>query len=312
MKTFFAPFVFAAVILGFTVSVSADTLPFDWNNPENATVFASQVATFSYGQRPVEIDYAIKDNVLYSRINFTSETDAQAHVEWISQGLNIFGGNERATGDSQEHEFYNKNSDFWRDYKYAVDNDNVYVVGIDIYEQGDSSAGDQYFKANTFTTKHLTDAARENFLDYLEALPSTDTFIRMNAEAEYTYGYSHGLNYWAGDGNAESFGYGRTDYDGKVSATYSDEQLSVFIGNEFISSFNTYDTYLEYAVNLDGLGLEHYNGIHIGSQLEGYYTFLEFPSANAATPEPATALILGFAGCLALPFLRRKTKSVKN
>jgi hypothetical protein len=35
-------------------------------------------------------------------------------------------------------------------------------------------------------------------------------------------------------------------------------------------------------------------------------------SANVVTPEPATALILSFAGVLALPFLRRKNKKAKN
>ncbi|MDR2757687.1 MAG: PEP-CTERM sorting domain-containing protein [Planctomycetaceae bacterium] len=303
MKTFLISSVFAAVLLGFTVSVSADTAFFDWNNPNDALVFTTQIAAFSYGQRPVEIDYAVKDNVLYSRIKF----DNPSHAEFVSHGLNIFGGNEQVAGNSQDNSFYSKNTQFWNDYKFAVQNYNVYTIDIDIQENMD--ADDQYFIANTFTTKYLTEEGKKKFINDVIENPYYDESIhKINA----LYTYNKGISYLAGDENFVQYAsMGHKSYSGTTfTATYADEHLSVLANNEFLSGFNTYGNYLEYAVNLDGLGLDNYNGIHIGSQMEGYYTFLDFSEGtfHAATPEPATLLIFGLAGGIAIPFLRRKKR----
>jgi hypothetical protein len=310
MKTFLFPFVFAAVILGFAVSVSADTTLFDWEDPGNAIVFATEISGLSHGERPVEIDYAIKDNVLYSRVTFSDNGGVLGSdlVQAGFKGLNIFGGYERAVGNPQDNNqfFYRDNSsNFWTYYEYAATNDDVYAA----YLQAEGAF------AKVFASGYLSDTYDEgwenSYRNYFtenivkesgSLVDGVDMFTKYESAA-YWVDEEAGIS----NKNIGTFMEG-TDFE----ATYLDGVLTISANDNFLFSLNYVEgnDYFEYAFSLDGLGLDHYNGIHIGSQRENYYTFLDFSEGtfHAGTPEPATALILGLAGSIAIPLLRRKTK----
>ncbi|MDR2757684.1 MAG: hypothetical protein LBC20_18490 [Planctomycetaceae bacterium] len=301
MKTFFYFLVFAVVILGFTASVSADTALFDWANPSNALVFATEISSLSHGERSVEIDYAVKDNVLYSRMTF----DNNDYAELGFQGLNIFGGNERAVGspETDSRFFYkdNSSSNLMDYYEYAVQNDNVIAADYRV------SYGTTL--AYIFDTNFLNEFGKDYFANEIVDIAGSfvdgiNSMFTMHNGAYYVVNEEDGFL---------ANQYGEWLYGGatEFTATYSDGVLTVLANGEFLASFSySGGDYLEYAFSLEGLGLDNYNGIHLASQLENYYTFLDFSQGTfyASTPEPATALIFGLAGGIAIPFLRRKRK----
>ncbi|MDR2439216.1 MAG: hypothetical protein LBE12_07600 [Planctomycetaceae bacterium] len=315
MKTFLFPFVFAAVVFGLTVSVSADTTLFDWEDPGNAIVFATELATFSKASPDqwVEIDYAIKDNVLYSRITKVADTPA-SNLGFTD--LHIFAGAQRADGypEGTGSDFFSvSNESFWGEYENAVLNDAMRFVELMSDKTYD------LVTTSVLDTNYLIDRTKNNF-------QTVSTEYAENLNEVYMTAINSSAYYMVQDGEillSQTQAYeGYQGYDGTttdIDAVYNDGIFTISANGNFLFSFSysNMNDYIEYAINLDGIGSglgDDFHGIHIGSQREGYYTFLELPSTSiiAGTPEPATALILGFAGGIAIPLLRRKTKKAQK
>ncbi|MDR0337917.1 MAG: hypothetical protein LBI18_12585, partial [Planctomycetaceae bacterium] len=256
MKTFFSQLFFAVAMFSGVVSVLADTTLFDWNDPGNAVVFATEITTLSHGGRPVEVNYAIKDNTLYSRVSFgdvlyddgATEPSSEAASRGL-RGFNIFGGYERAAGNVQEdyNFFFSRPNALWSYYEHAVQNDAVYAA---------------YFNAETgfsqfFASNYLLPDGRDYFIEGVAGNSSSFVGgIDMHTKHE---GLTYFIDEEEENGISESsqIGWSLKGNEGTegadFTATYSDGVLEVSANGNFLFSFNYSEgnSYLEYAVSLD-------------------------------------------------------------
>jgi hypothetical protein len=347
MKTFFSQFVFIAAMFGFAVSASADVAVLDWDNTGSALVFAQEISTLNNDDhRNVTIDYALKDNILYSRIQFDptqyqgdgySPGDFEFMTKLGATNMRFFGGNEKA---EVEELFNGKRGNFrsdqniWQQFKTAIKEHGAITATFSaftsFYDDDDTTQKSTFFdstrldSSNYDLEKYYKDSINDLYYntagegEFLEGpVPeferAASAFFAVNEKGEITHRNGAATDSFAFYGVAEE----ELDSVAKLGLTtnytynYIDGWLQVFADDDFLFmvSNDIATGTLQYAVNVASLGLENYSGIHVGSEIEDYYTYLSFDQGVvAATPEPATALILGFAGAFALPFLRRKRK----
>ncbi|MDR2757685.1 MAG: PEP-CTERM sorting domain-containing protein [Planctomycetaceae bacterium] len=345
MKTFFHFFVFAAVLLGFTASAAADVAVLDWNDTGNATVFAQEItALHNDDVRDVTIDYAIKDNILYSRVQldpskYNGEGYSPSDFAFMTSlgltNMRFFGGNESADNESSfsgGRKNFMPDRSIWDAFKTAINNGDGAITATfssftTPYDDDDTTQKstffdstrldssnydlDEYYK-NSINDLYYNDMGEGEFLEgpvpdferagsAFFAVDENGNIVHRNTTATDTFSFMN-----KDDVTADELGL-TTSY----TYNYVDGWLQVFDGNNGDFLFMVYSDptngTIEYAVNLSSLGLENYSGIHIASEIEDYYTFLSFDQGVIApTPEPATILIFGLAGGMAIPFLRRK------
>ncbi|MDR2117176.1 MAG: hypothetical protein LBP87_12430 [Planctomycetaceae bacterium] len=360
MKTFFAPFIFVAVIFGFTVSVSADVAVLDWNNTGTAMVFAQEIATLNNDDgRAVTVDYALQGNVLYSRVQLDPNQygdpkygNPQEALNYMTRlgltNMRFFGGNERADFDPESSKnfmpaaYYDDggSNSIWTAFKAANNNSGGTITATfssytTTYDDDDSTQKTTFFDSTRLDSSNYdleqyykdgindlyNNAGEGEFYEgpvpELEDAASAVFTVDENGDVVYKNGAATDSFPFYGTPDEELDSVDELGLTTSYTYNYVDGWLQVFDGKNgdflFMVSSDPTNGTIQYAVNLSSLGLDNYAGIHIGSEIENYYTYLSFDEGViAGTPEPATALILGFAGCFALPFLRRKTKSVKN
>lgn len=344
MKTFLVPFVFAAVLLGFTVSASADVATLDWDNPGSAIVFAQEITNLhNDDNRGVTIDYALKDNILYSRVQLDPNQYTGGDFEFMTSlgltNMRFFGGNESAyeSDNINSEGFTGKRKNFmpdgsiWEAFKAAANNDGAITATFSSFTLLDYD-DDETTQKNAFFDSTRLDSSIYDFNQYYKD-SINDLYYDTAGEGEFMEGPVTGFERAAAavfavdeDGNVvyrknaatddipfygaeeELNGIGDLGMTTNYTYNYVDGWLQVFGDNDFLFMVNSDPTTgtIQYAINLSSLGLENYSGIHIASEIEDYYTYLSLPPAVTGTPEPATVLILGFAGCFVFPFLRRK------
>jgi hypothetical protein len=282
-----------------------------------------------YSQREIEI---------YDRIGYP---DPSADFEFMTRlgltNMRFFGGDERADTPSPlegGRKNFMPDKSIWEAFQAAVNNGNGTITATfssftspfddDATTQKstffdstrlDSSNYDltQYYK-NGINDMYYDTAGEGEFMEGpvpgFERVASATFAVDANGDIVYQNGAATDSFAFYGIPDNELDSIEELGLTTSYTYKYIDGWLQVFDGNDFlfmVSSDPTNGT-IQYAVNLSSLGLENYSGIHIASEIEDYYTFLALPPTAAGTPEPATALILGFAGCIALPFLRRKKK----
>jgi hypothetical protein len=294
MKALFLQIVFAAVTLGFTVSVSYG----DLTTPEKEAFINSNASldTLRINDNTGDTNLGVA-NPLYRIFN-----------EYFHDELSTLGIADYTSGNAlADDRMIRQTISSWQvnpgSTVAASFSSSALQHGLQIY----STTGNLLFD----TGKYSATIDGASIINGTEIVLEGGKYV-FSVFSDNSYGWVSGF-----EGTPKEFSGDHDWYLG--SAEYQNESWAQYYEEDGIQHLITLDI-TDLMRQRTGFGniesaflfaFEDLNATNTDFDYQDFAFILTNVTANvvpATTPEPATALILGIAGCVALPFLRRKSK----